>query len=204
MPEPVTLVEPPPELPSALQAQEGPVTPSDTPPKDDPPSGNLPVRPKKPPTPPNGGNFHKLLPINELSESADPAETMGVTYYGYRWYDPATGRWPSRDPIEEKGGISLYGFVGNDGINRLDKLGLVCCWVCIGTLVEEVSPNDKKCPYLPRHPKFGKKVCKYRIDDCKSVDCNRNEVPLEAGQIINHAVTVDEDCEDPRYWSNLA
>lgn len=46
-------------------------------------------------------------------------------YYGYRYYDPTTGRWPSRDPIEENGGINLYGFVGNDGINRLDNLGLI-------------------------------------------------------------------------------
>ena len=26
-----------------------------------------------------------------------------MTYYGYRWYDPVTGRWPSRDPIGEIG-----------------------------------------------------------------------------------------------------
>jgi len=49
-----------------------------------------------------------------------------VAYYGYRYYDPVTGRWPSRDPIEEQGGINLYGFVGNDGVNRRDVLGLHC------------------------------------------------------------------------------
>ena len=48
----------------------------------------------------------------------------GLYYYGYRWYAPLTGRWPSRDPIEEKGGVNLYGFVGNDGVNWLDYLGL--------------------------------------------------------------------------------
>ncbi len=31
--------------------------------------------------------------------------------------------WPSRDPIEEEGGESLYGFVVNDGVNRIDGLG---------------------------------------------------------------------------------
>ncbi len=46
-----------------------------------------------------------------------------VMYYGYRFYDPETGRWPSRDPIEEKGGFNLYGFVGNAGVNRWDILG---------------------------------------------------------------------------------
>ena len=31
--------------------------------------------------------------------------------------------WPSRDPIEEEGGLNLYGFVRNDGVNRWDYLG---------------------------------------------------------------------------------
>jgi len=47
----------------------------------------------------------------------------GFSYYGYRYYDPVTGRWPSRDPIEENGGLNLYGFLGNDGIGRWDLLG---------------------------------------------------------------------------------
>ncbi len=45
--------------------------------------------------------------------------------YGYRFYDPLTGRWPSRDPIGERGGVNLYGLVGNDGVNRWDLLGLL-------------------------------------------------------------------------------
>jgi hypothetical protein len=47
---------------------------------------------------------------------------VGVPDYGYRYYDPLTGRWPSRDPIGEKGGVNLYGFLGNDGINWWDYL----------------------------------------------------------------------------------
>jgi len=47
----------------------------------------------------------------------------GLNLYGYRWSDPLSGRWPSRDPIEEKGGPNLYGFVGNDGVDRWDELG---------------------------------------------------------------------------------
>ena len=48
----------------------------------------------------------------------------GLYYYLYRYYDPITGRWPSRDPIEEGGGLNLYGFVGNNGIRYYDILGL--------------------------------------------------------------------------------
>ena len=51
------------------------------------------------------------------------AET-GFYYYGYRYYDPMTGRWPSRDPLEEMGGMNLYGFAGNDGVNYYDRLGM--------------------------------------------------------------------------------
>jgi RHS repeat-associated protein len=47
-------------------------------------------------------------------------QETGLYYYGYRYYDSATGRWPSKDPIVEKGGVNLYGFAGNDGLNRLD------------------------------------------------------------------------------------
>ena len=44
--------------------------------------------------------------------------------YQYRHYAPQLGKWPSRDPIEERGGLNLYAFVGNDSINRLDRLGM--------------------------------------------------------------------------------
>lgn len=49
-------------------------------------------------------------------------------YYGYRYYLPEMGRWLTRDPIGEEGGLNLYAFVGNDSINAFDYLGLTCCW----------------------------------------------------------------------------
>jgi RHS repeat-associated protein len=48
----------------------------------------------------------------------------GLVYYGLRYYNPTTGRWLSRDPIEEQGGANLYGTIGNDLIDRWDILGL--------------------------------------------------------------------------------
>jgi hypothetical protein len=35
--------------------------------------------------------------------------------------------WPNRDPIEEKGGIDLYGIIGTGAVNYTDYLGLRCC-----------------------------------------------------------------------------
>jgi uncharacterized protein RhaS with RHS repeats len=67
-----------------------------------------------------------------------------VAYYGYRYYDPKTGRWPSRDPIEEEGGMNLYGFVENDGVGRWDVLGLNDS---LGGFGAYDPPNDsKQCP----------------------------------------------------------
>ncbi|MEW6296044.1 MAG: RHS repeat-associated core domain-containing protein [Candidatus Diapherotrites archaeon] len=60
-------------------------------------------------------------------------ENTGLSYYGYRFYVPALGRWLTRDPIGERGGINLYGFVGNDPINLIDPYGLVP--PCKGTWV---------------------------------------------------------------------
>src|SRR5690606_32954149 len=48
----------------------------------------------------------------------------GYYNYGYRYYIPWLGRWLNRDPIGERGGLNLYGFVNNDGVNDADYLGL--------------------------------------------------------------------------------
>ena len=48
----------------------------------------------------------------------------GLIYFGYRYYDPRQGRFINRDPIEEKGGLNLYGFVGNSPTDAIDYLGL--------------------------------------------------------------------------------
>jgi RHS repeat-associated protein len=50
-------------------------------------------------------------------------EEVGLYYYGYRFHSPHLGRWISRDPIRERGGLNLYVFLQNDGINQSDFLG---------------------------------------------------------------------------------
>jgi RHS repeat-associated protein len=53
---------------------------------------------------------------------------LGLVFTLYRAYDPATGRWLSRDPIGESGGINLYGYVANNPVNLIDPLGLSDSW----------------------------------------------------------------------------
>ncbi len=63
-------------------------------------------------------------------------------------YEPNIGRWINRDPIAENGGANLYGFVGNDGVNWVDLLGLeVHGYYDIGTKQLVLIDNDsgKKC-----------------------------------------------------------
>jgi RHS repeat-associated protein len=87
----------------------------------------------------------------------------GLYYYGYRYYDPVTGRWPSRDPIGEMGGINLYGFVGNNGVNRIDDLGLADCSKCNEGL------EQAQQVYADEIKKLGDKGCKVRFA-CKCCD----------------------------------
>ena len=63
-----------------------------------------------------------LNPVRFSSKYTD-AET-GLCYYGYRYYSPEMGRWLGRDPIGERGGLNLYGMLGNGAIALFDRLGL--------------------------------------------------------------------------------
>lgn len=50
-----------------------------------------------------------------------------VKKYLYRDLSTEFARWTSRDPMTEAGGVSIYGFAGNDAVNATDFLGLFCC-----------------------------------------------------------------------------
>jgi len=50
--------------------------------------------------------------------------TTDLVLYEYGIYQANTGSWLSKDPIEQLGGPNLYGFVNNNPILFLDRLGL--------------------------------------------------------------------------------
>lgn len=77
-------------------------------------------------------------------------------YYLYRFYDPSLQRWLNRDPIEELGGINLYGFSYNESTTRVDPFGLIDwsywfrLWLLIWSLGHPGPPTNPPNP--PRIP----------------------------------------------------
>ncbi|MBU2756119.1 RHS repeat protein, partial [Acidithiobacillus sp. BN09-2] len=51
-------------------------------------------------------------------------EQSGLYLAVFRAYDPSAGRWISRDPIGEDGGVNLYAYSKSVPINNNDSLGL--------------------------------------------------------------------------------
>ncbi len=87
------------------------------------------------------GNFaadFEYDPFGEVLKSDGPAagvnsfgfstkyldKETGLYYYGFRYYNPSTGRWLSRDPIGEHDVANLYVFASNAPTNKYDVLGL--------------------------------------------------------------------------------
>jgi RHS repeat-associated protein len=64
---------------------------------------------------------------------------VGLQYNVNRWYDPATGRWTSEDPIGFSGGhANLYAYIGNSPMNGTDPFGYF------------TQPGGETRPYQPR------------------------------------------------------
>jgi RHS repeat-associated protein len=68
------------------------------------------------------GSMAKSNPFRFSAKYTD--DETGLLYYGYRYYQSSTGRWLSRDPIGERGGVNRYAICGNDTIRFVDPFGL--------------------------------------------------------------------------------
>ncbi|GEM_PF-2088292 len=87
------------------------------------------------------GSYATQNPFRFSTKYAD--DESDLVYYGYRYYSPSTGRWVGRDPVEESGGINLYGFVDNDSISRSDYIGLCCGAFVITQVKDPPVPEDQ-------------------------------------------------------------
>jgi RHS repeat-associated protein len=77
--------------------------------------------------------------------ASTPNQTGGFTYLRNRWYDPATGRFLTQDPIGLAGGVNLYAYAGNDPLSYSDPFGLCftnpqACWQGLVNLVQRAGP----------------------------------------------------------------
>jgi len=127
---------------TAVAVVEKPTTDTHQPGEDDADPGTGVTATSPRPRPPRPGNSSRSRALRPQKPSKLAEKTVHVADYLYRYYDPLTGRWPSRDPIEESGGLNVYGFVGNITVSKIDCLGLKI----VGDFHtdEPVSPEIKK------------------------------------------------------------
>lgn len=85
-----------------------------------------------------GGTFSTVISFRFSAKYTDVES--GLVYYGFRYYQPSTGRWLSRDPIEEDGGVNLHAFVKNSPVDENDPLGM-----CIWTRRWDLPATPEKC-----------------------------------------------------------
>jgi len=108
------------------------------------------------------GSLARDLPFRFSSKYLD--EETNQLYYGYRYYKPTSGRWLSRDPIQERGGKNVYGFAGNNPVNYFDRTGKDYMQVTLwdprsGSIPTYITPNQ----YAGNHFMGGDSVSTVRI-----------------------------------------
>jgi RHS repeat-associated protein len=65
------------------------------------------------------------LPFGFAGGLSDPV--TGLVHFGFRDYEPESGRWTARDPILFGGGqANLYVYAGGDPVGQRDPSGLAC------------------------------------------------------------------------------
>ncbi len=67
------------------------------------------------------GPMAKANPLRWSTKYQD--DETGLVYYGWRYYSPSLGRWISRDPLGEAGGLNLYAAMRNDPADVIDSDG---------------------------------------------------------------------------------
>jgi RHS repeat-associated protein len=68
------------------------------------------------------GTMAKVNPLRSSTKYQDDETDM--LYYGFRYYNPSTGRWTSRDSLGEAGGLNVQSFVWNAPQQFIDGDGL--------------------------------------------------------------------------------
>jgi len=138
------------------------------------------------------GPIAEAMPLRFSTKYLD--DETGLFYYGYRYYDPSTGRWVNRDPIEEWGGKNLYSFLGNEPTHYVDPFGLACDFSGpLATLLAELA-KDAGWDYAKKQLlKGGAKLGVAAVADG----------PLPIGEVVGTALLVIDVGDGIYYgWKN--
>jgi uncharacterized protein RhaS with RHS repeats len=102
-----------------------------------------------------------------------------TVHSAFAFYDPTLGRWARRDPIGERGGPNLFGFVGNEPPGAIDPNGLFLRSIyainCLGYASGEgdyIEPDRKGESLKEVAEKLGFKCNGPTKDECKA-DCDQ-------------------------------
>jgi RHS repeat-associated protein len=108
----------------------------------------------------------------------------GLIRFGYRDYEPETGRWTARDTIGFAGGdTNLYGYVGGSPIQFVDPSGL--------RQYLFVRPRPSNTPYSRQIRKNNSRELRRRnIDNQIDMLLEKNKLDLETTQDIIELLTL--------------
>ena len=100
------------------------------------------------------GNAAELNPFRFSSEYSD--DELGLVYYNYRYYHALSGRWLTKDPMEEYSTLNMYRFLNNN--LGIDRLGLIS--------VSQQQPLPSGPPRVEGPPELGYKSISKKAGEC--------------------------------------
>lgn len=90
------------------------------------------------------------------------------------FYSPEEGRWLSRDPVDESGGMNLYAFCGNSPVSFIDFLGLLTS--------SEALAHYRSGPDNPKNPNE-RTPLGLSFDDIDTANIGAGQFPQVAEQM---------------------
>lgn len=94
--------------------------------------------------------------------SGKERDATGLLYYGWRYYQPETGRWLSADPGGLVDGVNLFQFCRNSPVNIVDGHGFVGeHWQTLRDNVLVTQHSRRQTVYPPRHVSYQFEQFKY-------------------------------------------
>lgn len=132
----------------------------------------------------------------------------------HAFYNPSTGRWLNRDPIEERGGLNPYALVANTPVQNFDLVGLCgkCCECAVAIDIVDVSYAEDIVfgighqffarIFLEYHPAEMEGSVKFKWEE------KSNRPPkdmIEQGDKPNHwydTMEICPDCDGNDKWKN--